>query len=490
MRQLAIFVALLIAVGVPTAYAEPFGPTAFRQVWERTDFPVQQGVAQHSWVWGPEPFTPAWREYFVSGEGQTRQVQYIDKGRFEINDPNANPNAPWYVTSGLLGRELIEGRVQVGQSAFIPLAPANLAVVGDPNNDFPTYASLQRVYEFPAGAQVGDHVTRVFLREGAASFDQYANDPATEIAQVEREFGIPRAFWEFMNKGGTVFSNGRFRQAEQLFDWLYVTGYPVTPAFWTRARIAGVEQDVMFQVFERRVLTYVPSNPVQFQVEMGNIGRHYHTWRYEQALPADQQAMITVPAASATVTSPLQIQGFEKGQAFEAAITVRLRTEGGEVLASANTLVQRPDINVTGPFSATLTFAQPAMTTPGVVEVVVASARDGSQSVIASQQVTIGAGQSGNSGQPAGAPVDRAKQDLAQRIGVASDTIVVDSVAAMEWDNPALGCPAADQAYATVITPGYQIILQSGGQEYDYRADTGRKLILCQSGKPIQTTAQ
>ena len=38
--------------------------------------------------------------------------------------------------------------------------------------------------------------------------------------------------------------------------------------------------DVLIQAFERRVLTYTPANPRAFQVEMGNVGRHYYDWRY------------------------------------------------------------------------------------------------------------------------------------------------------------------------------------------------------------------
>jgi hypothetical protein len=34
------------------------------------------------------------------------------------------------------------------------------------------------------------------------------------------------------------------------------------------------------QLFERRVLTYTPTNPAAYQVEFGNIGQHYHRWRY------------------------------------------------------------------------------------------------------------------------------------------------------------------------------------------------------------------
>jgi hypothetical protein len=31
------------------------------------------------------------------------------------------------------------------------------------------------------------------------------------------------------------------------------------------------------------VLTYTPSNPAAFRVEMGNVGQHYFRWRYNAA---------------------------------------------------------------------------------------------------------------------------------------------------------------------------------------------------------------
>jgi hypothetical protein len=37
---------------------------------------------------------------------------------------------------------------------------------------------------------------------------------------------------------------------------------------------------VLIQLFERRTLTYTPANPSGFQVEMGNVGQHYYSWRY------------------------------------------------------------------------------------------------------------------------------------------------------------------------------------------------------------------
>ena len=97
---------------------------------------------------------------------------------------------------------------------------------------------------------------------------------------MEHNYGIPRAFWNFMTRGGTVYDNGAFVYHQPLFNWLYVTGYPIADPYWVKVKVKGVEQDVMFQAFERRLLTYTPANPAQYQVEMGNVGRHYYQWRY------------------------------------------------------------------------------------------------------------------------------------------------------------------------------------------------------------------
>jgi hypothetical protein len=64
--------------------------------------------------------------------------------------------------------------------------------------------------------------------------------------------------------------------------WLFVLGYPITDPYWTVTKLAGTNTYVLVQLFERRALTYTPTNPVDWRVEMGNIGRHYFSWRYNQ----------------------------------------------------------------------------------------------------------------------------------------------------------------------------------------------------------------
>ena len=65
-----------------------------------------------------------------------------------------------------------------------------------------------------------------------------------------------------------------------LYDWVYLAGYPISEAYWVTARIGGQQYAVLVQLFQRRVLTYTPAFAPQWQVQMGNVGQHYHTWRY------------------------------------------------------------------------------------------------------------------------------------------------------------------------------------------------------------------
>jgi hypothetical protein len=471
---------MLALATLGAALAAPFAQPAFQRVWERTGVPIQRGAADYSWVWGPEPFTAQLNEAYSEGEGGRRAVQYFDKSRMEINDPNADPNAQWFVTNGLLVNEMVTGQLQIGLNEFVPLGPADIPIAGDPDNAFPTYADLDPIINTPPSGTVGGHAIRSYLPDGFGEFAQYASSPATEIVQLSRGRGIPRAFWEFMNRRGTVYQNGQLVRNQLTFDWLFTLGYPTTEPFWTRAKIGGAEHDVMFQAFERRILTYVPDNPAQYQVEMGNVGRHYYDWRYVRPFAGGAKAIVTVPEQGAVVGSPLTARGFENGEAFEAAITVRLRNKAsGEVLATDNIVVMRPDIALAGPWSATLSFAPPAQNTPAAIEVLTFSPRDGSEIPLASHDIVIGP-------QAAAAPppVAQARQDLSNRMGIRPTEIRTAGVEYVDWPDAGLGCPVPGQSYLATLTPGYQITLEARGQQYDYHTDLEGQVILCQNGQP------
>ena len=276
---------LLISIVPGPAIAQSFADSAFKMTWQRTDQPGAAGLVSRSWVWGPAPFTAAIYEPYAESPGGTRLVQYFDKSRMEINDPDADRSSPWFVTNGLLVREMVDGHIVNGASSFTQTNPAQEAVAGDDamvNPDCPTYATFQIVSQQRAADRVGQAATAVIAKDGATWDDpSKAYYAGTTITYYEETLGhnVPQVFWDYMNQSGLVYTGGSYRSG-QLVDWLFAFGYPITEPYWVRTRVAGVEQDVLVQLFERRVLTYTPANAAGWQVEMGNVGRHYYDWRY------------------------------------------------------------------------------------------------------------------------------------------------------------------------------------------------------------------
>src|SRR2546423_9256292 len=76
------------------ASAADFGDPAFQAVWNRTDKLVADKTVVRSWYWGPTPGETKTEQY-AEGTGGTRKVQYFDKSRMEINDPNVDKNSPF-----------------------------------------------------------------------------------------------------------------------------------------------------------------------------------------------------------------------------------------------------------------------------------------------------------------------------------------------------------------------------------------------------------
>jgi hypothetical protein len=278
----ALAATALLAVQ-PLLAAPTIGNVAFNRVWTRQDWLVSQGLVDRSWTWGPAPITDTLRETYVEGVDALRTVQYFDKSRMEINDPTADANNKWYVTNGLLPIELMTGRMQLGNSRFEQRAPARVSAIGDPGN-YPTYADLLPVYQSPGTVNpndIGRPATGFLNPDGSVSgFNDFAGDPNTVLVRGENGHGVAKVFVDFMNQRGLVHDGRTY--VDQVYDPLFVFGMPVTGAYWVKAKVGGKEVPVLFQVFERRVLTYNPANADPFKVEMGNVGQHYYQWRYSR----------------------------------------------------------------------------------------------------------------------------------------------------------------------------------------------------------------
>lgn len=264
-----------------TVNGAAFYSQQFLNTWLHTDLPVATEEASRSWYWGIQPLGPGIMENYADAPGGKRLVQYFDKARMEINNPLTGQ-----VTNGLLVVEMITGKLQSGDKSFEQRNSAKIPVAGDLDNSFPTYADLNTIYNKSQNTKVGDTVTQLFQSNGTfGTQSSYTSDANTNIVDIENNFGIPTAFWNYMNLQGQVFQLGT-TTTDTVSDWHFSLGLPITEAFWTKVKVAGVMKDVLVQAFERRILTYTPSNDPAFQVEMGNVGLAYVQWRYNGQLPA------------------------------------------------------------------------------------------------------------------------------------------------------------------------------------------------------------
>jgi len=65
----------------------------------------------------------------------------------------------------------------------------------------------------------------------------------------------------------------------------------------------------------------------------------------------------------------------------------------------------------------------------------------------------------------------RARRDLAQRLGAGESEIAEQSVEDEEFPDAALGAPLDDEMSAQMITSGWRILLSARGKTYEYRAN-------------------
>ncbi len=272
------------SLAAPAAQPAPYDP-AFQQVWSRTDQLVQATQVQRSFYWGFDVKPPFYERYDQGPDGK-RLVRYFDKARMEINNPAGNKSDPFYVTNGLLSRELVTGRVQVGNDNFVQLAPAEVDIASDTDDTSPgtpTYASFRSLIRANP-RQVGSPVSSTLNRAGTEGAEPaYATNFNVRYSYFEpvTQNNIPDIFWDFLNLTGPVIVNGQITNARLSDPYFYVTGYPISGSYWAKVKIAGKPNtDVLIQVYERRVLTYVPSAPAGWRVQMGNVGQHYFEWRY------------------------------------------------------------------------------------------------------------------------------------------------------------------------------------------------------------------
>jgi hypothetical protein len=286
MRRFALvmgLVALVAAIIVPqmqgraaSSYADP----KFQQQWN-------QGEATTPNFWGPlTTARDGQKEQYKEADGGQRLVQYFDKGRMELTNGT--------VTNGLLATEIIKGQIQVGDGLFQQRDPPTIPMAGDPDNLAPTYAQLTSKAASllaPITSKKGQPTTAAISITGDLTTMQGEDPAASSATQITgydtpTQHNVPGAFDDYRTKAGIL-----------------TIGYAISEPFLAMVKVGGTPKRVMLQVFERRVLTYTSANPIDFRIEMGNIGQHYFQWRYVSGTPAP---LIASQAPAATSALPVQ----------------------------------------------------------------------------------------------------------------------------------------------------------------------------------------
>lgn len=254
-REWLLLIAIIsvACIAQPVGAAQSFASPDFQKQW-------QAGEAILPNFWGPiETALDGQREPYAEAPEGSRLVQYFDKGRMELTNGK--------VTNGLLATELITGNLQLGDNTFVTRDPATVPVAGDPDSPGPTYASIANATQIraTASAAIGSPTTRALAADGTVTaFTPGGTIPQANIGAYDAvtRHNVPAAFAAFRDRAGVL-----------------TIGFAISEPFWSHARVAGQATDVLVQAFERRVLTYTPTNPDPFKVEFGNIGRHYVVWR-------------------------------------------------------------------------------------------------------------------------------------------------------------------------------------------------------------------
>lgn len=247
---------------------------AVQDLWWESDGPVAEELVKRSWLWGPDTWI-AVSERYDEEPGRARMVHYFDKARIEINAGETQPE----VTAGLLVRDMILGSIQVGDTAFVQASAANVPLAGDGlefNADAPTYSSLSGIASTEEGREVtarsGERIIETLSQDGTVGSDRSVPEGAS-YGSYDETLGhnVADVFDTYLS-GLAV-------------DQMISVGLPLSEPYWVQTLVNQEPTWVLVQAFERRLLTFTPSNELEWQIEMGNVGRHYYEWRYDNEAP-------------------------------------------------------------------------------------------------------------------------------------------------------------------------------------------------------------
>lgn len=229
--------------------------------------------------------------------------QYFEKGRIEDHRRD-EPNPNWVFMYGRLTAELMES-----------------APLGRVSSTDVTYSDLKKASDPTLRRTPPSNFTGGTMQVGLGVFVPFD-------AQLRPAPGyiVTPQFWQYINRI-ELFPGG----------WLHDIGLPMTAAFTAKVAKNGEERTITIQAFERAVLSHDPRNPLEWQVERGNIGAD----AARVMLPPPVVSGFEYPAPEMRVTLPVHMQA-RVGQPGQ-QITAALRWDDGVVLTNTFTLLKGED---------------------------------------------------------------------------------------------------------------------------------------------------
>lgn len=80
--------------------------------------------------------------------------------------------------------------------------------------------------------------------------------------------------------------------------------------------------------------------------------------------------------------------------------------------------------------------------------------------------------------------VQMAKEDLARRVSISANQIKLVEATEAEWSDSSLDCPQPGMSYLQVMTPGYRILLEANGTQYEYHSNRDAYVVYCDHANP------
>jgi hypothetical protein len=286
--RLGLAVWLILALLTTTFYspftanaAPQFAAPAFENIYNRLDGEAVRD-ASRPYFWGEDSLAIK-TERWDTAPDQQRLVQFFPKGKMELN---AIPGGAPIVTFGRLAHDLATGAYMVSDDRLQAYEPSRRPVHGDNSltNPAPRYTDFANdVFSTVATPSVGGVITRAIRSGRQLGLRSPTAQPVVRNAYYEIRTGhnIAEPFWAFFNaKGNVGNANGQVSDA-LMFSWEELVGYPLSDPYWMNFTQDGKTTEALVQLFERRVMLFIPSAPDGLKVQFNEVGRHYVSWAYD-----------------------------------------------------------------------------------------------------------------------------------------------------------------------------------------------------------------